>query len=65
LVWVFGGQSLSHAHSKFKHHLVEPMIGLTSWHMKDCRCRWDWIMRLIALSWEWLLLLQHLSRMIY
>ncbi len=30
LVWVFGGQSLSRAHSRFRHHLVEPVIGFTS-----------------------------------
>jgi len=28
--WVFEGQSLNRAHSKFRHHLVEPVIGLTS-----------------------------------
>jgi len=30
LVWVFGGQSLSCANSRLRHHLVEPMIGLIS-----------------------------------
>jgi hypothetical protein len=30
LVWVFGGQSLNRAHSKFRHHLVELVVGLTS-----------------------------------
>jgi hypothetical protein len=28
--WVFEGQSLSRAHSRFRHHLVEPVIGVIS-----------------------------------
>ncbi len=30
LVWVFEGQNLSHAHSRFGHHLVKLVIVLTS-----------------------------------